>query len=306
MEYLFSFEKYNGPATRYTCPSCGKHRQFARYVDAEGNHLADHVGKCNRVSKCGYHFTPKQYFQDNPTASIQPRRAIQPEPVKVVEYIPEEVLNRTLCAYECNSFVNYLHSIFDAETVTWLIDRYFIGTTKTGSAIFWQVDEHARIRTGKAIHYGPDGHRDKLHPPYFIHTKLNIQNASQCLFGQHLMAGNTAPIGLVESEKTAVIMAGKMPQYLWMASGGKSNLSKVDALKGRKVIAFPDTDAYDEWCTRLTPYGFKVSDALQQHCTEPGLDLADFVTPEPQPYYENLQDGRTMLMHPAGFPMEWN
>lgn len=306
MERLITLEKYNGPATRHTCPACGKHREFTRYVGPDGNYLADHVGRCNRESSCGYHYKPSQYFQDNPTASIQPARRTKSEPAKPIQYIPAEVLERTLRAYTCNSFVMYLNSLFDPETVTWLIERYFIGTTRTGSAIFWQVDEHGKIRTGKAIHYSNDGHRDKLHPPYFIHSKLNIEKISQCLFGQHLMAGNSAPIGLVESEKTAVIMAGKMPQYLWMATGGKSNLSKVDALKGRKVIAFPDTDAHAEWTERLTPYGFKVSSALQRYCTKPGLDLADFVTPEPQPYYENLQDGRTMLMHPAGYPMEWN
>ena len=39
-----------------------------RYIDTENNnaYIADNVGKCNRLDKCGYHYTPRQYFEDNP------------------------------------------------------------------------------------------------------------------------------------------------------------------------------------------------------------------------------------------------
>ena len=38
------------------------------YIDTENNnqYLSERVGKCNRLDKCGYHYTPKQYFTDNP------------------------------------------------------------------------------------------------------------------------------------------------------------------------------------------------------------------------------------------------
>ena len=29
-------------------------------------YINDDVGKCNRIDKCGYHYTPHQYFEDNP------------------------------------------------------------------------------------------------------------------------------------------------------------------------------------------------------------------------------------------------
>ena len=42
-----------------------------RYIDTENNnaYIADNVGKCNRLDKCGYHYTPRQYFEDNPWLS---------------------------------------------------------------------------------------------------------------------------------------------------------------------------------------------------------------------------------------------
>ena len=39
------------------------------YVDSMRCHYTyvnDRVGKCNRLDKCGYHYTPHQYFEDNP------------------------------------------------------------------------------------------------------------------------------------------------------------------------------------------------------------------------------------------------
>ena len=42
-----------------------------RYIDTENNnqYIADNVGKCNRLDKCGYHYTPRQYFEDSPWLS---------------------------------------------------------------------------------------------------------------------------------------------------------------------------------------------------------------------------------------------
>lgn len=60
--------------TRYDCPGCGKHKIFSRYLDTQtGEHLRPSVGRCNRESNCGYHYTPKQYFEDNPD-SIAPAK----------------------------------------------------------------------------------------------------------------------------------------------------------------------------------------------------------------------------------------
>ena len=65
--YRYSLERYRGRGTRYTCPQCGRKYTFTRYIDNTNNqYIADTVGKCNRLDKCGYHYTPRQYFEDNP------------------------------------------------------------------------------------------------------------------------------------------------------------------------------------------------------------------------------------------------
>ena len=93
------------------------------------------------------------------------------------------------------------------------------------------------------------------------------------------------PIALVESEKTAIICSGLMPQYLWLATGGKSQLSqeKLSVLAGRKTIAFPDIDGYEEWKKKLSSaeIDITVSDILQRYATEEQrkahIDIADLL-----------------------------
>ena len=67
-EYRYQLERYRGRGTRYTCPQCGRKHTFTRYIDTDNNniYISENVGKCNRLDKCGYHYTPRQYFTDNP------------------------------------------------------------------------------------------------------------------------------------------------------------------------------------------------------------------------------------------------
>ena len=74
--YRYQLEKYRGRNTRHTCPRCGRKGVFTRYIDTENNniYISDIVGKCDRLDKCGYHYTPHQYFTDNPwKRDTQPR-----------------------------------------------------------------------------------------------------------------------------------------------------------------------------------------------------------------------------------------
>ena len=58
----------------------------------------------------------------------------------------------------------------------------------------------------------------------------------------------TAPVMLVESEKTAVIMSHFIPDYIWLATGGKNgcfNSEAMQVLRGRDVTLVPDLGAAD-------------------------------------------------------------
>ena len=93
---------------------------------------------------------------------------------------------------------------------------------------------------------------------------------------------------LVESEKTAIIMSHFIPDYIWLATGGKNgcfNSEAMQVLRGRDVTLIPDLRATDQWKEKARMLSriaksVTVSDMLEQIATREqrsqGLDIADF------------------------------
>ncbi|RYU96248.1 DUF6371 domain-containing protein [Emticicia agri] len=304
--FRYTLEPYKGMKTRHTCPGCQHKKCFTRYIETQtGEYLDYHVGRCSREVKCGYHYTPKDYFQDNPrvdTPRVDTPRVDTPKlsvctlPPKppVVSFIPQDIFMASLKQYENNHLISFLTNHFGKVITLALMVRYFVGTSKhwPGATVFWQIDLLGGIRTGKIMLYNPaNGKRVK--EPYkhinWVHSVLGLKDfhLEQCLFGEHLLSVSDAPVALVESEKTALIASVYLPQFIWLAVGSLSNLTanKCKVLKGRKVVLFPDLNAYDKWIAkaRELPPSIKVrvSDFLEQHATPEdrakGLDIADYL-----------------------------
>lgn len=302
-EHKYILEPYRGMNTRYRCPSCQQRdKTFSRYIDTEtGEHLHPSVGRCNRESNCRHHYTPKQYFQDNNISFDTPQpKAYKPRPVtpqpKPVSFIPVEVFKASLnpTAFETNHFVQFLIDLFGVEVANQLVSSYFIATSKhwNGATVFWQIDIHGKIRTGKIMLYSPTtGKRAKNLelPVYWVHKALKQPEFElrQCLFGEHLLIDKTKPVAIVESEKTAVIASVYLPQFVWVAVGSLTNLNaeKCGILKGRTVTLFPDLNGFDKWSSKAKELShlatFTVSDLLERKATEAerkqGFDLADYL-----------------------------
>jgi hypothetical protein len=303
-EHKYILEPYKGMNTRYRCPSCQQRdKTFSLYIDTEtGEHINPTVGRCNRESNCGHHYTPKQYFQDNNISFDTPQpKAYKPRPVtppqKPVSFIPVEVFKASLKAHETNHFVQFLINLFGVEVASQLVSRYFIATSKhwNGATVFWQIDTQGKVRTGKIMLYSPTtGKRVKNLelPVYWVHKALKQPEFElrQCLFGEHLLIDRTKPIAVCESEKTAVIASVYLPQFIWVAVGSLTNLNaeKCSILKGRTVTLFPDLNGFEKWnnkakelSSRLCGTNFTVSDLLERKATEAekqqGFDLADYL-----------------------------
>ena len=118
----------------------------------------------------------------------------------------------------------------------------------------------------------------------------------QCFFGEHLLPGdNSKPVAIVESEKSALIASSYLPQYLWIASGGKNGCFRdenLSVLSGRNVVLFPDLGATDDWSARISAMErmgitVKLFDYLEKNATleqrKNGFDLADFLLEIEQP-----------------------
>lgn len=302
-DYKYVLEPYKGMSTRYHCPSC-QHRvkTFTLYIDCvTGEHIHQTVGRCNRESKCGYHYTPKQYFIDNQITFQKPRfNSSKILPVrakeKPISFIPIDIFKGSLSskAFSTNNFVLFLISKFGVEIASELVGRYFIATSKHlyGSTVFWQIDLEGKVRTGKIMLYNPiSGKRvhDGDLPVYWVHKAIKQPDFTlkQCLFGEHLLIDKSKPVAIVESEKTAIIASCYLKQFLWLAVGGKSSLNTeiCKILKGRDVVLFPDINGYKTWVTiseGLKKYcNVQVSNLLEQRANkeerEGGLDIADYL-----------------------------
>ena len=69
--HRFILEPYKGISTRHTCPNCHRQRCFSKYIDTEKQiQFPKYVGRCDHEQKCGYHFTPRDYFEQNPMQHI--------------------------------------------------------------------------------------------------------------------------------------------------------------------------------------------------------------------------------------------
>ena len=172
-------------------------------------------------------------------------------------------------------------------------------TTRHHFTIFWQIDEKMQVRTGKMMKYKVDGHRDK--DAFFsfdwIHTCFarprikrdekgmavmgddgkpvmecrykhvydpDKQDVVHTLFGMHLLDKYpNAEVRIVESEKTAIIMAiayGNHYMQVWMACGGIENLTKERLApiikQGRRIVLYPDRDGVKAWEKKAHELGY--------------------------------------------------
>lgn len=294
---MYQLQKYRTRATRHECPKCHDRHSFTYYVDEDGQPLDPTCGKCDHKSKCGYHYPPREYFRDHPTDKPTTRNFIPKMQMKPLCTMPEGIVTR-YASYN-SIFVEFLRGLFPQKLVIpRLGSLYGLGATKDKDVIFWQIDVNGRVRGGKIIKFYPKGHprfghRDKecQYPVTWLHSKIKMPNdwvLTQCLFGEHLLnlsMNKNKTVALVESEKSALIGAACFPQYVWLASGGMSQLSvdKMKVLAGRTVIMFPDVDGFKEWTEKAKEFSFCkdviVSDALEKNASDDQraakIDIAD-------------------------------
>jgi hypothetical protein len=295
---MLRLEPYKTKASRYECPACGHKHVFVRYVDDASQHVAPEVGRCNRESKCGYHLKPKDYFAAH---AVQPSSLIPifPKPSKppvVLSEIPTRYLEASRRATEQNAFVKFLLRHYSHEQVRWVCYQYLLGDYE-GFTTFWRVDERGHLNTAKLMRYdAATGKRIKDGMgTHWLHAKLKQRGVlpasfdyRRSYFGEHLLANAPRVIAIVEAEKTAVIASLELPDYTWLACGGKSQLSvtKLARYARQHIVLFPDGDGFAQWsqiACKAQAQGLDVivSDLLETELSDDqkaeGWDLADYL-----------------------------
>ncbi len=302
MKTRYSLEKYSSGnrKQKVRCPKCNVDNKFVRYVDNATNEiLNEKVGRCERINSCGYHYRPKQYFENN--GIIPKYKPIKSKPLPPFFYVDKIHLNNSMQNNTKSTLYQFLIRYFDSENVKKTFNKYKVGYSERfgNSVVFWQVDNFDRIYTAKYMVYNHlTGKRDKLK---FSWTKIpQNYRRRQCLFGLHLISlfSEDYKVGIVESEKTALIcdLYFQDENIIWLATGGERflNIEKLEPLKNRQVILFPDLTkenckntafqfwenvgkkAVEKWNIdiKINQYLEKVSNEKQR---EEQQDLADFI-----------------------------
>ena len=196
-----------------------------------------------------------------------PPRKPTPPPPPTME-IPREWVTRTMQLTQGNNFVNWFCQLpwtgEQQQRLSETLWMYCVGGYHDGSVCWWQIDEQGVPRAAKLMKYQQDGHRCKgrydtsyLYAKPECKSRLDPDNHTilHPLFGSHLLKRYPdAIVNLVESEKTALVMAnfyGCPERQLWLACGGLQwlQLAAMQPLidQGRTVWLWPDKDGVDEW-----------------------------------------------------------
>ena len=305
-EYRYQLEKYRGRGTRYTCPKCRRKHTFTRYIDTYNNniYINDNVGKCNRLDKCGYHYTPHQYFEDNPMKSDVClfktigflNKQTSKDTSSHFDTIPEWIVEGSL--QRGNAHVEWLRGVFNPIDVERVVGDYQIGGTREGHAVFWQRDSEGRVRTGKIMAYDPTtgkrlkggGSVDWVHSTMLRQGLVEEFSLRQCLYGEHLLSRYPdLAVGVVESYKTVHIASIILPQLVWCATDSLSGLTaeRLSSLRGRRVVLFPDEGrGYEEWSSKISKiahdvgFDYRISSFVEGGMYGLGADIGDIVNVE--------------------------
>lgn len=307
MKYRFILRPYKGVSSRQTCPACKQKRCFSQYIDVENKIIfPEYVGRCDHEQKCAYHFTPKDYFERNPDIKYDSENTYNYK-IEVLEkpisYISPDIVKQTLSHYHENKLFQFLSLKFGEKQTQELMNKYKVGTANywPGSTVFWQTDINGKVRTGKIMLYNQEnGKRIKIPHNHitWVHSiiKQTDYNLKQCFFGEHLIDNDISkPIAIVESEKSALIASIYLPEYLWLATGGKNGCFRkenLQVLKNHQIVLFPDLGATNDWISKMElikslNIDVKVFDYMELNATDKqisqGYDIADFLLELQQP-----------------------
>ncbi len=254
-----------------------------------------------RVRRNGYEFNGKGGVEGCGCSSsanfpvVRPVKSYQP-----TDYIPHELFDPSI-GRECNLF-RFLAREFGEKAVRMVFNIYHMASVDGISTIYPQIDQFDRIRTAKIITYNEStGHRDRSKGANWYHSlyrsKIPVNgdeyNLSQCLFGAHLLGrlpSDTA-VGLVEAEKTALIMSMVIPQKIWIATGGLQlfSASRLEALRPfRNVTVYADADGATLWKERFYSIPYSRS-----------WTFSDWHESLPEGSHDDIADAILRTLHPA-------
>lgn len=303
--HRYALARYQGMTTKCICPNCGK-RSFVRYIDtATGQVLSEDCGRCDHEQSCGYHYTPRQFFSDNPQewqerASTRVPYIYKPQP-DTVDFGHVSIWDSRQRGYEKygSDFAQALGYYFDTETVHRLVDIFHLQSYgEHRNVMFPNIDKNGIVRDIAVVGYKSDLHRNNIGFYYRGHKAWQERMQAQhpngykygfCFYGEHLLPRYPwMPVALAESQKSAAVCSAVYPEFIWLATCGSNRFKSeyCTPLKGRKVVVYPDKGCEAKWgatADALRAKGYDISlNPIMQKFPQYGdnSDICDVVLDE--------------------------
>ena len=190
--FPYTLQRYQGRATRYTCPSCKKPHCFTRYLDTVTGELLDTpYGRCDHELNCSYHHSPYQAKPPKELVAVSElgkAGTIRPATETnqslwltppAVHTIPTTIFEASVQPdyYRVNALATFLRKHFGLGDANELLRRFQLGTSAywPDACIFWLIDGQGRVRGGQVVLYDETGHTVKINGyrhTCWIHTAL--------------------------------------------------------------------------------------------------------------------------------------
>lgn len=266
---LKNIPRKGGFGARGMCPRCKDGNVFKPYVYNDGSLVlfeengnkftVSEVGKCDHKNSCKYHVTPKEYVEAHPGTTIcspgkEHQGAAASQETEKIPYYEEppgqfEITTSVECLSQ-SRLLGYLRNVMwgcnEFYNIAQVWTDYRVGyDPKSETELFRYYDKDGGLCGIKHMGYQQGSHHRN---PKKVWYEPKNQGGVRCFFGEHLvLTGGSInkPIGIVESEKTALVMAIVAPEIVWLSSSGQDTLRKLGtslALYGRDVMLYPDID----------------------------------------------------------------
>ena len=218
------------------------------------------------------------------------RQKIEPKVRKEVAFIMPSMPMVEACRADAFEFFQpwIERGKLSVEQMQRACERYFLGKTKSGTPIFWMIDD---MMEPLDAHIGKGWISEMLKKREPLLEYWQVQH---CLFGLHLLSlTENKTICVVESEASAVVLSELFPESIWMAYATIGHLTPdlFAPLEGQTVILYPRTDStlstylffndLVDQTLRLYDLDLSVDTTLEDYATaeqkEREIDLVDFL-----------------------------
>lgn len=290
----------------WSCMACGaKGGDIISFVAQkeglnEQHNFADIIKICAEI--CGI------CINTAPNAVSTPKPPTQQAPPPPI-YLNTQTISMAI-EVERTALYKYLSPLFSADAVKRVMAQYKCGLGHNlykdkdwkmsdspiqlqncrECAAFPYIDTNGNVHSIKVVPYDKaNGHRIKGKRSGADMQLYKPQQNKGAYFGTHLLADSTtAPIAIVESEKSALIGALFAPNFIWIATGGKeylgqNHIHKLEPFKGRVIHVYPDADAVEDWRKHVDDMrsnGYNViyrDDIIAKYPPESKIDIADLM-----------------------------